>query len=70
MQQATIGAEDTITRALYRLGAALACANANAVFQRQNKDLAVPNFALVACATAPHDCVDCRLHEFLVNGNL
>src|SRR3954468_24772178 len=52
------------------LGPALAGADADAVLQRQDEDLAVADAALGAGAPGLHDGVDRRLHEVLVDGDL
>src|SRR5438874_2254173 len=52
------------------LGAALAGADADAVLQRQDEDLAVADAALGAGAAGLHDGVDRRLDEVLVNRDL
>src|SRR5947199_2184282 len=55
---------------LNRLGPALAGADADAVLQRQDEDLAVADAALRPGAAGLHDGVDGRLDEVLVDGDL
>src|SRR5207245_367782 len=45
-------------------------ADANTVFQGQNKDLAVADASLGTGAACLHDSVHCRLDKILIDGNL
>src|ERR1022692_1401074 len=55
---------------LNRLGPALAGADADAVFERQDEDLAVADAAFRPGAARFHDRVDGRFDEVLVDGDL
>src|SRR5438270_1902643 len=55
---------------LDRLRSPFARANADAVFQRQDEDLAIADAALRTGAARLHDRLDGRLDEVLVDGDL
>src|SRR4051795_11510935 len=53
-----------------RFWAAFSGADTNAVFQRENENLAVADATFRPSAAGFHDCVDCWLDEVLVDGYL
>jgi len=57
-------------RFLDRFLAALAGADSNAVFKREDEDFAVADLPSLPCATSFDDCVNRRLHKLLIHSDL
>src|SRR6516165_2078848 len=62
-----IGAAGSLSAMLYRLRPTFARSDANAVVQRQDKDLAVADASLRPGSPGFHNGIHCWLHEILVH---